>query len=142
MFKVSHDACCFKVDRKNLLKYVGNNVSYMMRTKGRIWFPKLKFPKGWILLGKLIKRGEATLKKWDIFHQSLPSNYQYNDILFCFLLFPVYALDAKMRFDDNAGFRQKEIFDQRDLSQEDDKEVEASKHNLNYIALDGTVIYL
>ncbi|MCL4125115.1 UNVERIFIED_CONTAM: hypothetical protein GTU68_036186 [Idotea baltica] len=49
----------------------------------------------------------------------------------------MYALDAKMRFDDNAEFRQKEIFSQRDLSQEDPKEVEASLHNLNYIALDG-----
>lgn len=42
-----------------------------------------------------------------------------------------------MRFDDNAEFRQKEIFDERDWSQEDAKEVEASRYNLNYIALDG-----
>lgn len=49
----------------------------------------------------------------------------------------VYALDAKMRFDDNAEFRQKDIFDERDWSQEDPKEVEASRYNLNYIALDG-----
>lgn len=53
------------------------------------------------------------------------------------ILSPVYALDAKMRFDDNAEFRQKEIFDERDWSQEDAKEVEASRYNLNYIALDG-----
>ncbi|KAG7153874.1 succinate--CoA ligase [ADP-forming] subunit beta, mitochondrial-like [Homarus americanus] len=51
----------------------------------------------------------------------------------------MYALDAKMRFDDNAEFRQKEIFDERDWSQEDAKEVEASKFNLNYIALDGSI---
>jgi len=51
----------------------------------------------------------------------------------------LYALDAKMRFDDNAEFRQKEIFDMRDWSQEDPKEVEASHHNLNYIALDGSI---
>lgn len=50
----------------------------------------------------------------------------------------MYALDAKMRFDDNAEFRQREIFDDRDWSQEDTKEVEASRHNLNYIALDGS----
>lgn len=49
----------------------------------------------------------------------------------------VYALDAKMKFDDNAEFRQKDIFNERDWSQEDPKEVEASQHNLNYIALDG-----
>merc|ERR1712002_872101 len=51
----------------------------------------------------------------------------------------MYALDAKMRFDDNAEFRQKAIFDERDWSQEDAKEVEASRHNLNYIALDGSI---
>ncbi|XP_045613893.1 succinate--CoA ligase [ADP-forming] subunit beta, mitochondrial [Procambarus clarkii] len=51
----------------------------------------------------------------------------------------LYALDAKMKFDDNAEFRQKDIFDERDWSQEDAKEVEASRYNLNYIALDGTI---
>jgi len=51
----------------------------------------------------------------------------------------MFALDAKMRFDDNAEFRQKEIFESRDNSQEDAKEVEASKSNLNYIALDGSI---
>ena len=49
----------------------------------------------------------------------------------------VYCLDAKIRFDDNAEFRQKAIFDQRDLTQEDPLEVEAFKYDLNYIALDG-----
>ena len=53
------------------------------------------------------------------------------------IFFSVYALDAKMKFDDNAEFRQKEIFAERDWSQEDAKEVEASRYNLNYIALDG-----
>jgi succinyl-CoA synthetase beta subunit len=42
-----------------------------------------------------------------------------------------------MRFDDNAEFRQKDIFALRDWSQEDEKEVEAARSNLNYIALDG-----
>lgn len=46
-------------------------------------------------------------------------------------------MDAKFRFDDNAEYRQKELFDLRDWTQEDQKEVEASKSNLNYIALDG-----
>lgn len=50
-----------------------------------------------------------------------------------------FALDAKMRFDDNAEFRQKDLFAKRDLSQEDTKEVEASKFDLNYIALDGSI---
>jgi len=51
----------------------------------------------------------------------------------------VFALDAKMRFDDNAEFRQASVFDSRDNSQEDKKEVEAAKYNLNYIALDGSI---
>ncbi len=49
------------------------------------------------------------------------------------------ALDAKMSFDGNALFRQPEISDLRDFDEEDPKEVEASGHDLNYIALDGSV---
>jgi succinyl-CoA synthetase beta subunit/malate-CoA ligase subunit beta len=49
------------------------------------------------------------------------------------------ALDAKMSFDGNALFRQPEITDLRDFDEEDPKEVEASGHDLNYIALDGSV---
>jgi succinyl-CoA synthetase beta subunit len=51
----------------------------------------------------------------------------------------VYALDAKINFDDNAIFRHKELIDLRDLNEEDPLEVEASKFGLNYIKLDGTV---
>jgi len=50
-----------------------------------------------------------------------------------------FCLDAKLRFDDNAEFRQKEVFDQRDWSQEDPSEVAAADFNLNYIALDGDI---
>ncbi|XP_023349057.1 succinate--CoA ligase [ADP-forming] subunit beta, mitochondrial isoform X4 [Eurytemora carolleeae] len=49
------------------------------------------------------------------------------------------CLDAKLRFDDNADYRQKEVFDQRDWTQEDPREVEAAGYNLNYIALDGDI---
>jgi succinyl-CoA synthetase beta subunit/malate-CoA ligase subunit beta len=49
------------------------------------------------------------------------------------------ALDCKMSFDDNALFRQGGIVELRDFDEEDPKEVEASGHELNYIALDGTV---
>jgi succinyl-CoA synthetase beta subunit len=49
------------------------------------------------------------------------------------------ALDAKMNFDDNALYRQQEVRDLRDLSEEDPLEVEASKYSLNYIRLDGTI---
>src|ERR1700690_2815979 len=51
----------------------------------------------------------------------------------------VYALDAKINFDDNALYRHKELLDLRDLNEEDPLEVEASRFGLNYIKLDGTV---
>jgi succinyl-CoA synthetase beta subunit len=51
----------------------------------------------------------------------------------------VYALDAKINFDDNALYRHKELVELRDLNEEDPLEVEASKFGLNYIKLDGSV---
>lgn len=48
-------------------------------------------------------------------------------------------MDAKINFDDNAAFRQKEIFKLRDWSQEDAREVQAAQSDLNYIGLDGTI---
>jgi len=51
----------------------------------------------------------------------------------------LFALDAKINFDDNALFRHPEIRELRDLTEEDPLEVEASKYNLNYIKLDGNV---
>lgn len=51
----------------------------------------------------------------------------------------VMCMDAKFGFDDNADFRQKEVFSLRDTSQEDSREVAAAKWNLNYIGLDGTI---
>ncbi|KAF7090055.1 hypothetical protein CFC21_092873 [Triticum aestivum] len=49
------------------------------------------------------------------------------------------AADAKLNFDDNAAFRQKEIFALRDTTQEDPREVAAAKADLNYIGLDGEI---
>jgi len=49
------------------------------------------------------------------------------------------ALDCKMSFDDNALFRQGRVVELRDFDEEDPKEVEATGHGLNYIALDGSV---
>jgi len=51
----------------------------------------------------------------------------------------VMALDAKMNFDSNAFFRQKDIVALRDLTEEDPREVEASKYDLSYISLDGNI---
>ena len=51
----------------------------------------------------------------------------------------VIALDAKLNFDDNALFRHPEVVAMRDLDEEDPLEIEASKHDLNYISLDGKI---
>jgi len=51
----------------------------------------------------------------------------------------LFALDAKMTFDDNAMFRHPDLRELRDVTEEDPLEVEASKYNLNYIKLDGNV---
>ena len=54
----------------------------------------------------------------------------------------VLALDAKFNFDDNALYRHPEIAAMRDRAEEDPREVEASKHELNYIGLDGNIACL
>lgn len=51
----------------------------------------------------------------------------------------IIALDAKMSFDDNALFRHPEIVALRDLEEEDPEEIEAAKHDLSYISLDGNI---
>ena len=51
----------------------------------------------------------------------------------------VLCLDAKINFDDNALYRQKEIAALRDLAEEDPKETQAKEHDLSYIALDGNI---
>jgi succinyl-CoA synthetase beta subunit len=54
----------------------------------------------------------------------------------------VLALDAKFNFDDNALYRHPEVAAMRDVAEEDPREVEASKHGLNYIGLDGNIACL
>ncbi|PZE22467.1 ADP-forming succinate--CoA ligase subunit beta [Paenibacillus xerothermodurans] len=51
----------------------------------------------------------------------------------------VMALDAKLNFDSNALYRHKDIVELRDLEEEDEKEIQASKYDLSYIALDGNI---
>jgi len=51
----------------------------------------------------------------------------------------VMALDAKLNFDSNALYRHKDILEFRDLDEEDQKEIEASKYDLSYISLDGNI---
>ena len=54
----------------------------------------------------------------------------------------VVCFDAKMNFDDNAEFRQKDIFEMEDTSESDARELEAAEHDLNYIAMDGNIACL
>ena len=56
-----------------------------------------------------------------------------------FSCFSVVCFDAKINFDDNAEFRQKEVFAMEDNSESDPREVEAAKHNLNYIGMTGNI---
>ena len=51
----------------------------------------------------------------------------------------ILCLDAKMNFDDNAIFKHPEILELRDLNEENSSEIEASKHDLAYIKLDGSI---
>ncbi|KAK7530593.1 ATP-grasp domain-containing protein [Phyllosticta citribraziliensis] len=51
----------------------------------------------------------------------------------------VLAMDAKLNFDDNADFRQKDVFEWRDVTQEDPDEVKAAQSGLNFIKLDGDI---
>ena len=60
------------------------------------------------------------------------------DVHVCVFL-PVYCMDCKINFDDNAAYRQKEIFALKDWSQEDERDVIAAKADLNYIGLDGNI---
>merc|ERR1712073_280058 len=51
----------------------------------------------------------------------------------------IYTADAKLGFDDNAQFRQKDIFDMEDTTESDPREVEAASFNLNYVQMDGNI---
>jgi succinyl-CoA synthetase beta subunit len=51
----------------------------------------------------------------------------------------IVCLDAKIAFDDNALYRHPDVMALRDINEEDEKEIEASRHDLNYVALDGTI---
>lgn len=48
-------------------------------------------------------------------------------------------MDCKLNFDDNAEYRQKNIFELKDWSQEDERDHQAAKAGLNYIGLDGSI---
>jgi succinyl-CoA synthetase beta subunit len=72
------------------------------------------------------------------FHETDSSLMEINPFITC-SDGRLFALDAKMSFDDNALFRHPELKELRDITEEDPLEVEASKYSLNYIKLDGNV---
>ena len=51
----------------------------------------------------------------------------------------VVCFDAKINFDDNARFRQQDLFASEDIAEKNPREVEAEKYNLNYIGMDGNI---
>ncbi len=91
------------------------------------------------LEGNQIKQGIKTLKAlWQAFEANDCSLMEINPLVVT-VEGDVLALDAKINFDDNALFRQPDIPALRDLSETAPQEIEASKHNLSYIKLDGNV---
>ena len=66
-------------------------------------------------------------------------NFCNNNNYYYYIKFTVVCFDAKISFDDNAKFRQKEIFAQEDTSENDPREVEAAKSDLNYIGMTGNI---
>ena len=85
--------------------------------------------------GKLVTLLEAVYKA---FIQTDASMVEINPLILT-KSGDLLALDAKVTFDDNALYRHADLRDFRDLSEEDPLEVEASKHSLNYIRLDGNI---
>jgi succinyl-CoA synthetase beta subunit len=91
------------------------------------------------LAGDLAKQAQNVLAKlYDAFLATDASQIEINPLAVCDgdkLL----VLDAKVGFDSNAMFRHKDLVELRDLSEEDAMEIEASKHDLAYIKLDGNI---
>lgn len=91
------------------------------------------------LKGEQIKAGIKTFTAlWNVFKNYDCSLIEINPLVVTSEN-EVIALDSKVNFDDNALFRHPDIAELRDESEEDPAEVEAGKHNLNYIKLDGNV---
>uniref|UniRef100_H2ZM76 Succinyl-CoA synthetase beta chain n=1 Tax=Ciona savignyi TaxID=51511 RepID=H2ZM76_CIOSA len=74
---------------------------------------------------------DATLIEINPMAEDSEGNGKMHELIMC--------MDAKLNFDDNAAHRQKEIFSLRDWSQEDERDVQAAKADINYIGLDGNI---
>jgi succinyl-CoA synthetase beta subunit len=91
------------------------------------------------LAGDLAKQAGAVLAKlYEAFAAKDMSLLEINPLVVT-KAGQLICLDAKIGFDDNALYRHADISALRDLTEEDDKEIEASKYDLNYVALEGTI---
>jgi succinyl-CoA synthetase beta subunit len=91
------------------------------------------------LTGELAKKAEALVAKlYAAFVAKDMSMLEINPLVVT-KQNDLICLDAKIGFDDNALYRHADIVALRDLTEEDGKEIEASKYDLNYVALDGTI---
>ncbi|KAF7274397.1 succinyl-coenzyme A synthetase beta subunit, GDP-forming [Rhynchophorus ferrugineus] len=89
--------------------------------------------------GNLKEKASAELKKlWNLFHLVDATQIEINPLVETDDG-KVIAVDAKLNFDDNAKFRQKDIFAMEDITESDAREVEADKYNLNYIGMTGNI---
>lgn len=105
-----------------LLDFQCRKIAYKIGLKGSLSLQAIKVMKG---LYRCMRDNDATMA--EINPLVITDNGQ------------LLALDAKMSFDDNAVYRRPAISELRDFDEEDPKEVEATGHGLNYIALDGDV---
>ncbi|MES2307386.1 MAG: ADP-forming succinate--CoA ligase subunit beta [Verrucomicrobiota bacterium] len=102
-------------------------------------FQALKIAKALGLHGDLMKQGvKLIMKLFTTFLKSDCTLLEINPLVIT-KENKVLALDAKFNFDDNALYRHPEVVAYRDTAEEDPREVEASKFNLNYIGLDGNI---
>jgi succinyl-CoA synthetase beta subunit len=91
------------------------------------------------LTGDLAKQAQTMLAKlYDAFLGTDASQIEINPLAVCGGD-TLFVLDAKVGFDSNAMFRHKDLAELRDLTEEDAMEIEASKHDLAYIKLDGNI---
>lgn len=98
-----------------------------------------KLAYGLNLTGNAFKEAASIFLKMYACYQSTDASLMEINPLILTVDDHIVALDSKFNFDGNALFRQKEISDMRDLSEEDPMEIEAGNFNLNYIKLDGNV---
>lgn len=89
--------------------------------------------------GKLQRKAELQIKSlWNLFIKVDAIQVEINPLVET-KEGDIVAVDAKIQFDDNAKFRQEKIFELDETSESDPREVEAAKHNLNYIGLNGNI---